>query len=1085
MLLTLLAFLSNAMAFRTSPASNDANKSEAKTSRLKSIPLSGAEESTVYHGGVRLGASSPGSRAATTVGTTWYEPVHNGSMGRNVVFDQPSGWVHFVWMRKDSDTAIRKIAYAAYNVSTTTWLHGGVSGNGKVISGNNGGYTTIDITSAGAAAIAYHEGPSGPLYASKANIDQVPPQGTFSQPWPSAAGPPNCQNKWTGGWEDNSAYIWPVIDYDSYDGNTILHVVSIESPGCPEPPGCAGEIQSIIYYRNVFPDWDACFPNTTDTLGTFIDSSYNIAPIVRSDPNSDNVALLWLKPFYYESQPDPAMNPCGEIGVGYYQWQNDVVMLESTNGGLSFIDGTATYTNISDYTAGHTIVTDQIPYKVYTDVTAMYDHAGVLHVVWGTPIYDVDGDNPCNPLYASKIWHWDNSRGCITLVYDASRPRFHCDTGAWNMSTAKMNVSECDLGGGDYGLYVSFTRFGAHVTADGDTSDDCSIGSVNPIANGDIYVVGSSNSGQTWGPGGSAPLYEVGVNAGNGSPAKIGTAVNLTNTWTDSCEAGDCLNEHWPSMAMRTSTDLHVFYMEDHDAGTNIQPDEGVATENDMKYLTYECFTPDPICAATYGPFEIGHPNFISPQDQADCTGPTTIDVEVTIQNTGNQTADYSVSTSAAWISPSSATGTAPVGCTNTSTETFTIGPITEEGTFVTTLNVSACGGEITGTIPVMIHCYCKFFLPEYEILSTPCWSVGVWNEPRSGIADKGDEGNMYWYLEEIPLMYDNGPVLTFCDDTTRTWFSIFEGSDSNAFFEPRDSITKSIGPNYEYAVARFTDHDPLNDPILEGTMSFYVPTHPDTCVLVECLVLTNITDTAVCFHIGEGVDWDIPDGEDGSENQCGKDDGRNMLYQYGPPGTPEEMYYGGASICGTIVGGVVLTNKDWVYKTAGYLPAQIGGLLARQATLEAETPDSLQDLSSFYVLEQNVTLQPGDTISYCKVKASSLIGLGSEETPAVGTLRDLIDKGRAWAKNNVDCGSPCTAGDANGSGSVDIDDVVYLIGYIFSGGPPPVPYICCGDANGSCAVDIDDVVYEIGYIFSGGPPPQASCSACSCGIWE
>ncbi len=32
-----------------------------------------------------------------------------------------------------------------------------------------------------------------------------------------------------------------------------------------------------------------------------------------------------------------------------------------------------------------------------------------------------------------------------------------------------------------------------------------------------------------------------------------------------------------------------------------------------------------------------------------------------------------------------------------------------------------------------------------------------------------------------------------------------------------------------------------------------------------------------------------------------------------------------------------------------------------------------------------------------------------------------------------------CVPGDADGSGGVDIDDVVYLINYIFGGGPAPV----------------------------------------------
>jgi len=69
----------------------------------------------------------------------------------------------------------------------------------------------------------------------------------------------------------------------------------------------------------------------------------------------------------------------------------------------------------------------------------------------------------------------------------------------------------------------------------------------------------------------------------------------------------------------------------------------------------------------------------------------------------------------------------------------------------------------------------------------------------------------------------------------------------------------------------------------------------------------------------------------------------------------------------------------------------------------------------------------------------------------------------------------PYIGGDADGSGSTDIDDVVYLISFIFSGGPPPDPYES-GDADCSGGVDIDDVVRLIGYIFSGGPEPCYEC---------
>ena len=67
--------------------------------------------------------------------------------------------------------------------------------------------------------------------------------------------------------------------------------------------------------------------------------------------------------------------------------------------------------------------------------------------------------------------------------------------------------------------------------------------------------------------------------------------------------------------------------------------------------------------------------------------------------------------------------------------------------------------------------------------------------------------------------------------------------------------------------------------------------------------------------------------------------------------------------------------------------------------------------------------------------------------------------------------------GDANDDWTVDIDDAVYLLDYIFKNDPAPTPYaVASGDAGGTwgsgpCQVDIDDVVYIIYYMFCGGPP--------------
>jgi hypothetical protein len=65
----------------------------------------------------------------------------------------------------------------------------------------------------------------------------------------------------------------------------------------------------------------------------------------------------------------------------------------------------------------------------------------------------------------------------------------------------------------------------------------------------------------------------------------------------------------------------------------------------------------------------------------------------------------------------------------------------------------------------------------------------------------------------------------------------------------------------------------------------------------------------------------------------------------------------------------------------------------------------------------------------------------------------------------------PYLAGDPNHDGVIDISYVIYLINYLFIGGPAPVP-LESGDVTCEGTADASDVVYLINYLFIGGPPP-------------
>jgi len=67
--------------------------------------------------------------------------------------------------------------------------------------------------------------------------------------------------------------------------------------------------------------------------------------------------------------------------------------------------------------------------------------------------------------------------------------------------------------------------------------------------------------------------------------------------------------------------------------------------------------------------------------------------------------------------------------------------------------------------------------------------------------------------------------------------------------------------------------------------------------------------------------------------------------------------------------------------------------------------------------------------------------------------------------------GPSYVCGDANGSGTVTILDVTFLLTFLYKGGAEPSP-AGAGDANGNGVTNILDITYIIGYLYKGGPAP-------------
>jgi hypothetical protein len=73
--------------------------------------------------------------------------------------------------------------------------------------------------------------------------------------------------------------------------------------------------------------------------------------------------------------------------------------------------------------------------------------------------------------------------------------------------------------------------------------------------------------------------------------------------------------------------------------------------------------------------------------------------------------------------------------------------------------------------------------------------------------------------------------------------------------------------------------------------------------------------------------------------------------------------------------------------------------------------------------------------------------------------------------------------GDVNGDGFMDITDPVYLLNFMYLGGPPPASLSCSpfsqvenGDIDGSGRYEITDPIRLLGFLFLGADPPVEGC---------
>ncbi|MBN2227874.1 MAG: PKD domain-containing protein [candidate division Zixibacteria bacterium] len=515
----------------------------------------------------RIRSQSPGEQ----IGITTWDIQSVGRMNRQVDWRTTQN-MHFVWTVQSNKTlgGDRGTSYEAWDASAGDLKFKGTMGGTDVhprMGGGNeySGYVGLDVCDDGRVLIGNHY-TRGSNYHTTLWPDFMPLTGFFS---PYKNPMPDTLDDYGG--SPSGQFMFPSIDYQIYDGDTVTHVFAYEMTGN------YGDYEIIHYFRCLnsptAPVWD--YPPLV------VDTVRSVSQTVAASRTSGKVALVWIA-----NLPEFAG---GSESVDHGQiYSNDIYYMESDDMGASW--GPKTNITQSDSSEGG--------WRAQTDLSCLISGDDYLHVIWNAREY-----SPSPPpygsfphFYGSRLFHWSEQYpDSLITIKDANWDLdgdYPCTGGSWNeMSIVKMQISECNNK-----LYAIFVQF--NDIANG-ICDDCAqrnwtLLDQSGTANGELYISISDNGGLQW-----------------------DIARNLTNSYTPHCDtsAGStpCESDMWPSVSrygMVTTTGdftdvpivdptggytgsafLDVMYVNDKHPGGCIL-DAGVWTTNPLKWFRVPCIEP-------------------------------------------------------------------------------------------------------------------------------------------------------------------------------------------------------------------------------------------------------------------------------------------------------------------------------------------------------------------------------------------------------------------------------------------------------------------------------------------------------------
>ncbi|HOZ08425.1 MAG TPA: hypothetical protein PKW75_09075, partial [candidate division Zixibacteria bacterium] len=440
---------------------------------------------------------SPGA----VIGTSYWDRQCNFATTRRVHLSTAAGreLVHHVWTFQPAPPVWERTAhYRLYDIAGGAYSPGVDIPEGTRI---RAGFGDMWITDDNRAVIAYqHYSDPDQRYHLWTAFDSAAGAGEFS----NLVEIPDSIDFYS--LVNYQSPLWPHVAYVEGVHDTVLHIVAQESLQYPDSV-------AIFYFRRVGSDSD---PTAVwDYPPRVIDSNYNWGSHQLAATSDGRVAIAWTANVPCAGDPDTAS------GVGcsdFVFWENDLYFQVSNDQGLTWQNRV----NVTRYSE-----TPEHPYRAHWEISALFDHLGVLHMIWSAAAWPRTAPGPGEVAQtASAIFHWSETNPTPTMVRETNWNQTVCGGGEGRpLNIGDISLAECD--GRLYTLFVQFNDYDAGIMSD--CCDSNLTFYPDGAANGDLYICVSSDGGLTW-----------------------DAARNLTSTRTPGCRfdtpGNVCACESWPSV---------------------------------------------------------------------------------------------------------------------------------------------------------------------------------------------------------------------------------------------------------------------------------------------------------------------------------------------------------------------------------------------------------------------------------------------------------------------------------------------------------------------------------------------------------